>query len=434
MNRQAVKTLLRTELGPSLSVCGFGLVAGTVFGVPLEGLCVALVVLLLIHLTHAVRLQQWQAAPKHYDLPEGSGIWNLIYDGAIARYRQARKRKKRLAQILGEFRASTGALPDAAVVIDPVGRITWFNQAATRLLALQGSRDMGQRIANLLRHPLFLQYLHSEVDDPAGVEIPHPEDPEQTLWVRLIPYGKKQHLLIARDVTDRKRLEQMRRDFVSNASHELRTPLTVVSGYLEMLGAEAQAGKEGLAAWDAPLQEMQRQAARMERIISDMLRLARLEAAARPSEREPIHMPRLLQDSVKMAEALSDGKHEIVAEIDESLKLRGQPSEIQSVAANLLSNAVRYTPEGGRICLRWVRRQGKRVLEVEDTGIGVSARDLPRLTERFYRADVARSRETGGTGLGLAIVKHALERHGARLEVQSTPGVGSCFRCSFDDV
>lgn len=264
-----------------------------------------------------------------------------------------------------------------------------------------------------------------------GIEMPGLNEAEQTLWLRLIPYGRQQRLLIARDITDRKRIEQMRRDFVSNASHELRTPLTVVSGYLEMMVAEARAGDEGLAPWAEPISEMQRQAVRMESIIADMLKLARLEAAGRISEREPISMARLLRDALKEAEALSDGRHAISAQIDESLGLAGQSSELQSIVGNLLSNAVRYTPEGGRIDVRWAREGEARVLEVADTGIGITPRDLPRLTERFYRADIARSRETGGTGLGLAIVKHAVERHGGQLEIDSTPGRGSRFRCRF---
>ena len=431
MNRELLRTLLRTE-GPTLSMALLlGLAGGAVFGSPLGGLCVALAGLVVVHMVHAVRLLQWQLSPKQHELPDGHGLWAVIYDGALARHRQSRRRKKRLAAILKEFRASTGALPDAAVVLDSADRISWFNHAAVALLNLQSSRDIGQRVANLLRHPRFQAYLDSVDEEYRGIEMPGLNEAEQTLWLRLIPYGRQQRLLIARDITDRKRIEQMRRDFVSNASHELRTPLTVVSGYLEMMVAEARAGDEGLAPWAEPISEMQRQAVRMESIIADMLKLARLEAAGRISEREPISMARLLRDALKEAEALSDGRHAISAQIDESLGLAGQSSELQSIVGNLLSNAVRYTPEGGRIDVRWAREGEARVLEVADTGIGITPRDPPRLTERFYRADIARSRETGGTGLGLAIVKHAVERHGGQLEIDSTPGRGSRFRCRF---
>ena len=205
----------------------------------------------------------------------------------------------------------------------------------------------------------------------------------------------------------------------------------MVSGYLEMLVAEAELPAPGLEGWAQPLREMRRQSARMESIIKDMLKLARLEASSRVAEREPIHMARLLRDATKEAQALSEGRHSIHVEVDEELGLSGQPAEIQSIVGNLLSNAVRYTPDGGEIFLRWYADDQGRWLEVRDTGIGIDPRDLPRLTERFYRADVARSRETGGTGLGLAIVKHALERHDAVLHVQSEQGRGSRFLCQF---
>lgn len=431
MNKAALLALLRLEGATTISVVVLGVIAGEVFGHPLVGLALALGGLLAVQLWYAAHLRLWQQSPKANELPAGYGIWESIYDDAYMRYRQARKRKKRLAAILKEFRASTGALPDAAVVLDKSARITWFNAAANRMLGFQTSRDVGQRVANLIRNPDFLHYLESDDSAPEGVEIPSLENPENTLWVRLVPYGKSQRLLIARDITDRKRIEQMRRDFVSNASHELRTPLTVVSGYLEMLVAEADLQAPGLESWAQPLREMRRQSARMESIIKDMLKLARLEASSRVAEREPIHMSRLLRDATKEAQALSEGRHTIQAEVDEELGLAGQPAEIQSIVGNLLSNAVRYTPDGGEIFLRWYADEEGRWLEVRDTGIGIDPRDLPRLTERFYRADVARSRETGGTGLGLAIVKHALERHDAVLHVRSEQGAGSCFRCQF---
>ncbi len=432
MNREALWLIVRTEGARIALVLITGIALGAVWATVQTGLMVALLALLGHHLMAAARLRVWQLSPKKYDLPSGNGLWREIYDGVIARYKQARKRKKRLASIVKEFRASTNALPDAAVVLDEQCRNVWFNPAASRLLGLLAKRDMGQRISNLIRHPAFQSYLREPDDGSLGVEIPGTVDAEQTLWVRLVPYGHDQRLLIARDITDRKRMEQMRRDFVSNASHELRTPLTVISGYLELMVGDAASGTESISSWADPLQQMQRQSERMEHIILDMLKLARLEGAARSADFEAIDMKRLLTDAVREARDLSDGRHQISAEIGENIRLSGMPLEIQSVVGNLLSNAVRYTPDGGKIQLRWFAESGHPVIEVEDTGIGVSARDIPRLTERFYRADVARSRETGGTGLGLAIVKHALERHGGRLEIRSQPGQGSCFRCVFD--
>lgn len=433
MNREAFWLIVRTEGSRTVMVLLTGLALGAVWASAQTGVLVALAGLLLHHMLAGARLRVWQQSPKKYDLPIGLGLWCEVYDGAITRYKQARKRKKRLASIVKEFRASTNALPDAAVVLDEQGRNVWFNPAASRMLGLLAKRDMGQRISNLIRHPDFQTYLREPDDGSLGVEIPATVDPDHTLWVRLVPYGHNQRLLIARDITDRKRMEQMRRDFVSNASHELRTPLTVISGYLELMVGDAQGATDSIGHWVDPLNQMQRQSKRMEQIILDMLKLARLEGAVRSADFEAINMRRLLNDAVREAEDLSEGRHRINAEIGENIHLQGMPTEMQSVVGNLLSNAVRYTPEGGEISLRWFVEDGHPVLEVKDTGIGVSARDIPRLTERFYRSDVARSRETGGTGLGLAIVKHALERHHGHLEIHSKPGEGSCFRCVFSD-
>lgn len=432
MNREAIWLAVRSEGPRTLLVLLAGLALGAVWASAEAGLVFALAGLSAHHIMAGARLRVWQQSPKNHDLPIGVGLWRDIYDGAVSRYKQARKRKRRLASIVKEFRASTNALPDAAVVLDEQGRTVWYNPAASQLLGLLTKRDMGQRISNLIRHPAFQRYMADPDDGSLGVEIPGIADPAHTLWVRLVPYGHSQRLLIARDITDRIRVEQMRRDFVSNASHELRTPLTVISGYLELMVGDASSAGHGMGQWADPLQQMQRQSKRMENIILDMLKLARLEGSARSSDFEMVDMPRLLNDAVREARDLSDGRHVIAAEITEGIALQGMPLELQSVAGNLLSNAVRYTPEGGRITLRWFLERDCPVLEVSDTGIGVAARDIPRLTERFYRSDVARSRETGGTGLGLAIVKHALERHRAHLEIRSAPGAGSRFRCVFD--
>lgn len=432
MNREAYWLAIRTEGPRTAMVLAIGVGLGAVWASVQTGLLVAMAALSVHHIMAGARLRVWQQSPKKHDLPTGIGLWRDIYDGAVSRYKQARKRKRRLASIVKEFRASTNALPDAAVVLDEQGRTVWYNPAASQMLGLLAKRDMGQRIANLIRHPAFQRYMADPDDGSLGVEIPGINDPADTLWVRLVPYGHSQRLLIARDITDRIRVEHMRRDFVSNASHELRTPLTVISGYLELMVGDAQTADDEMSQWADPLQQMQRQSQRMESIILDMLKLARLEGSARSSDFEAVDMPRLLNDAVREARDLSEWRHEVHAEIADGIPLQGVPNELQSVVGNLLSNAVRYTPEGGEITLRWFVEYGHPVLTVTDTGIGVPARDIPRLTERFYRSDVARSRETGGTGLGLAIVKHALERHRARLEIRSTPGVGSCFRCVFD--
>lgn len=425
-----IRSLLRAEGLRSGAVVGAGLLLGWWLVTPLWGLLASVGGLLAYHLWQANRLLHWSRSPKQYELPTGSGIWEEIFNSAYSRYKLARKRKKRLGDILGEFRASTAALPDAAVVLDSAGQIVWYNVAAGRLFGFLSTKDLGQRVNNLLRHPRFVGYFQSDPPDEAGVEIPSPNEPENTLWVRLIPYGREQMLLIARDVTAFKRLEQSRRDFVANASHELRTPLTVVRGYLDMMGEEAT--PEGpLGPWHAPLTEMRRQAARMQKIIADLLKLANLEVTTGQPKAETVDMPAMLRGAVEELEALSANQHRIEAHIAEDLHLSGSQSELYSIVSNLCSNALRYTPQGGQISLSWRETGGRALLIVKDSGIGISARDLPRLTERFYRADIARSRETGGTGLGLAIVKHALERHEGKLRISSTLGKGSVFTCEF---
>lgn len=428
-----MKGLLRAEGVRTALTYILALAMGQLWDAPWLWLTLASTGLLCLHLYYAGRLMHWAAEPKKRDLPDGSGIWRGIYAASLNRYRQARKRKKRLAGMLAEFRASTAALPDAAVVLDPQGQISWFNGAAAALLGLSSGKDLGQRINNLLRHPDFTAYCASFAERREGVEIPSPVMEGGTLLVRLIPYGRQQRLLIARDITVFKRLEETRRDFVANASHELRTPLTVVRGYLEMMGDELDAAPVP-GKWAEPVRAMRKQAARMQQIVHDLLTLAALEDVRRPAAKEVLDMPQILLEALQEAQRLSDGEHRFVQEIEPELNLYGTAGEIRSVVANLLGNAVRYTPAGGTITLQWERCDGQAVLRVSDSGIGIPARDIPRLTERFYRSDVARSRETGGTGLGLAIVKHALERHQAELRIDSTVGRGSTFICIFPAV
>ncbi|MGJ8670571.1 MAG: phosphate regulon sensor histidine kinase PhoR [Oceanococcus sp.] len=413
-----------------LLVGGF---VGGVLGHVTLGALLALLLLFFNHLRHADALLKWMDAPKKNELPDGDGIWRTINHTSWERRKQARKRKKQLSGIVSEFRASTAALPDAAVVLDAQLRISWFNQAAREMLALESKRDAGLRIAHLLRHPEFSAYLqkaHSEND--AGLEIPAPANADQTLWIRVIAYGQGQKLLIARDVTQLKLLEQSRRDFVANASHELRTPLTVIRGYLDMMSDDSeQAEHSALGAWQQPLGEMLSQAGRMQKIISDLLKLANLETNNKRSSDAEVDMAALIGACLDEARILSKEQHELKLELVENLNILGNQSELHAVISNLLSNALRYTPAGGCVTLRWLHQKSGALLQVSDTGIGISAIDLPRLTERFYRADAARSRETGGTGLGLAIVKHALERHDATLRISSQVGTGSTFHCEF---
>jgi two-component system phosphate regulon sensor histidine kinase PhoR len=357
---------------------------------------------------------------------EGSGAWNEV-DRLLHRDQQdIRAQKRRLVGMLRAYRALADALPDAVIVTERDSqRIAWFNAAATRLLGLHYPADveapLGERLQPL---PLARWLAAGRMAEPLS-DIASPLDPAVRLSLRLVPYSEDLWLLIVRDVSRLTRLEQMRRDFVANVSHELRTPLTVVHGYLEMLDPEEQ------PEWAPMLAEMRRQSQRMTQLVEDLLTLSRLEARDALDE-EPVSMASMLATLRREAEALSQGRHAITVEDDAGVDLTGSIRELHSAFSNLVSNAVRYTPAGGSIVVRFARGDdGGAVLSVRDSGYGIPAAHLPRLTERFYRVSASRSRESGGTGLGLAIVKHVLGLHQARLEIDSEVGRGSTFSCVF---
>ena len=418
---------LQQELFKAALRAALGLAVGVLFDHALLGMWVGLSMYLLMHLRHLAALRRWFDAPKQVELPEPGGIWGEVFESLLDLQRRNRKRKKRLAAIVAEFQASTEALPDGAVVLGERGEIVWFNIAGRSLLGLRSPQDVGQRIANLVRHPAFTAYF-TDAEYRGEVEAPSPINPGVLLSYRVIPYGNGQRLLVVRDVSDARRLDIIRRDFVANASHELRTPLTVLRGYLDMMSADA--GGE-LKPWQGPIGEMRGQAQRMEALIADLLKLARLEAEGQQARLDVIDVPAMLHRAVEDARAVSKGQHRYESEIAEDVKLLGRDVELLSIFTNLISNASQYTPQGGTVRVRWWGDGEGAHYSVSDTGIGISEKDLPRLTERFYRVDVGRSRASGGTGLGLSIVKHALERHEARLKIESELGVGSTFTCHF---
>lgn len=418
----------RQEFYKLIGFAFIGSVVGWIFDHPILGLGTVFLLSLVVHLRHLSELRLWLKAPKSYELPEPTGIWGEVFDRLLDMQRRNRKKKKRLSAMLAEFQASTAALPDGAIVLGESGEIVWFNQAAQKLLGLRPALDIGLRIVNLVRHPAFADYF-AVGDYKKEIEAPSPISRNNTLSLRIIPYGQNQRLMIVRDISDLKRLEATRRDFVANASHELRTPLTVMRGYLEMLEPEAQT-QGALYEWRVPLLEMKNQAQRMESLVNDMLKLARLESDTQ-GQREWLNIPRILKRVLEEAKTLSQDQHRIEGDIEENLCLLGVEIEVFSIFSNLVTNAVRYTPAGGVIRVRWVSEQTGACFSVTDSGIGIAARDIPRLTERFYRVDEGRSRSSGGTGLGLSIVKHAIERHDGFLQIESQLGVGSTFSCHF---
>ncbi len=380
------------------------------------------------HLYNLYRLEKWLRVGKTRNIPEGHGIWGEVFHLLYQRQQKHRQRKRALEEILERFNEATSALPDATVVLGGTDQITWFNDAAAGLLGLHSAQDKGQRIDNLLRHPDFVNFLHYSQKGEV-LRLPSPVDPAITLSIRVVTYGREQRLLVARDVSQQQRLEQMRRDFVANVSHELRTPLTVVSGFLETL---MDSGDECATKWQRSLALMHQQSGRMQHIVADLLMLSRLEMDRSNPPKDVVEVPALLAAIREDAELLSGDKgHQVTLQAEAGLKLYGAERELYSAFSNIVANAVRYTPAGGEIEIRWFKDIGGAHFSVRDTGIGIPAEHLPRLTERFYRVDVGRSREAGGTGLGLAIVKHVLNRHGGRLRVESRPGKGSIFSCDF---
>ncbi len=403
------------------------LVIGLIAGHGLTWVVVALVLYLFAHLRNLYRLERWLQGAAGF-LPDTGGIWGEVYYRLHRLQKRNRKRKKRLSAMLSRFRESTAAMPDATVVLDADGAIEWWNDAATRAFGLRYPHDTARPLTNLVRHPDFHQYM-GRGDFSGPVQLRSPVDERIVLSIRVIPYGKNQRLVVARDITRLHLLEQMRRDFIANVSHELRTPLTVIAGYVESL---ADSDDACMQPWSQSLRAMQQQSTRMQQIVSDLLLLSRLETDGDEREEEEVDVPGLLGMIRDDAIALSQGKHSIGLEAEPGLWLSGSRSELRSAFSNLVYNAVRYTPDEGTIEIRWASHDGGACFEVQDTGIGIASHHLLRLTERFYRVDVGRSREMGGTGLGLAIVKHVLMRHGSELQVDSEPGKGSTFRCVFD--
>ena len=400
------------------------LAVGAVFGIQ-AGLWIALIAIGLffaLHLHYLSTLGAWLEQPSLATIPEGRGSWAEAFDRLYKARRASEVNARRLEENEARFRRTISALPEGIVLVDAALQIEWCNPVAERHLSIQLQADRGMRITNLVRDPAFVTYMTSASFDEPLLFRPL-SNPALALSVRVIEFEPARSIIMSRDVTQAERLDAMRRDFVANVSHELRTPLTVVSGFLETL-LDAQPPLDEVR--QRHLQLMHEQATRMSRLVEDLLMLSRLEAEETPLADDDVDVPALIAELEAEARVLSGGRHEIVATA-EPIGVRGNRDELRSAFANLVSNAIRYTPSGGRIALAWRAQDEGAVFEVNDSGIGIAPEHLPRLTERFYRVDRSRSRETGGTGLGLAIVKHVLMRHQGRLLVDSEEGRGSTF-------
>ena len=412
------------EISIALSLMAPALVLAYFIG-HLSTLLLIITTFLLIRQTREIsELEKWLSKGAFGDMRHKKGIWGDIYYHLWKLKKTEKKRKKKLSRMVEQFRTSTDALPDAAVVMGSYGEIEWSNRACRNVLGLKKS-DKGQRVPNLIRNPAFVQYLKSN-DYSQKITIPSPVNENQILQISITPYGEGLRLLLAQDVTTLKNIERMRTDFVANVSHELRTPLTVLKGYLETL-VEIDGGDTH---YSKSFQNMAEQTERMNALIDDLLLLSRLETKHRNTE--CVDAPHLIEQICQESRLPSKDIGRIELKIDSNASLMGDETELHSAFSNLVSNALKYSTTDKPVKVSWQNDAEAGVfLEVEDFGEGISSSEIPRITERFYRADVKRNQKINGTGLGLAIVKHVMVRHEGKLEIHSQLGKGSRFRCWF---
>lgn len=391
---------------------------------------IALLLLVIHYRRQLTVLDKWLQG-KQSTLPDRSGQWGDVFARLTRLMRDQNQSYQQINFALERLQRATSAMPEGVVIMDEIDRIEWCNPVAEKHLGINSNLDAGQHITHLVRQTQFTEYLAAHnYSEPLIIKQSRHQG--LTLSLQFVPYGDKQKLLISRDVTRLERVQTMRRDFVANVSHELRTPLTVIGGFLETLSEEGSSADPETSKWALTL--MMDQTKRMQRLVEDLLTLSRLEDTENLAREANINIPEMLRELYHEAQSLSAGRHRISLNLDTDAKLLGSMDELRSAFGNLVSNAIRYTVDGGEISLNWGILDGQGVFSVQDSGIGIEAEHIPRLTERFYRVDRGRSRETGGTGLGLAIVKHVLTCHQAKLEIVSEPGKGSCFSARFPAV
>lgn len=409
--------LLLLLCGAGIIWAFFGLTAG------LLAALVAITILAIVQLHYLYRLANWLDKPQSEKIPDGWGAWTDIFSRLYKLRRGDERNQTELTEWLARFRQAMNLLPDGVVIMDDVLFLEWCNPVAQTHLGLDLERDKGMRVTNLIRHPSFMDYIIlGRYDQPLTLHFR-----ERKLIVHIIPFESRRQILVTHDATESERIDMMRRDFIANASHELRTPLTVINGFLEIALSQSELDAQTR---QSHLKLMAEQGRRMQNLLEDMLTLSRLESIDSPLRVEKVHIRALLEQIVREANALSGGKHAITLSVD-GPDINGNTEELRSAFTNLVTNAIRYTPGEGRIDLIWQEDiQGPQFI-VRDTGIGINAEHLTRLTERFYRVDKGRSRETQGTGLGLAIVKHVLIRHHATLVIHSVLDQGSDFIAKF---
>ncbi|WP_312227521.1 phosphate regulon sensor histidine kinase PhoR [Pseudescherichia sp.] len=400
--------------------CIPALVLGAIFGYLPWFLLASVTGLLIWHFWNLLQLSWWLWVDRSMTPPPGHGSWEPLLYGLHQMQLRNKKRRRELGSLIKRFRSGAESLPDAVVLTTEEGVIFWCNGLAQQLLGLRWPDDNGQNILNLLRYPEFTQYLKQQAfAKPLNLIL----NTGRHLEIRVMPYSEQQLLMVARDVTQMHQLEGARRNFFANVSHELRTPLTVLQGYLEMMQEQTLAGPTR----EKALHTMREQTSRMEGLVKQLLTLSKIEASPIHTPNEVIDVPMMLRVVEREAQTLSQQRQTLEFHVDNSLKVLGSDEQMRSAISNLVYNAVNHTPPATHITVRWQRVANGVEFSVEDNGPGIAAEHIPRLTERFYRVDKARSRQTGGSGLGLAIVKHAVNHHDSRLEIVSEPGKGTRF-------
>ncbi len=398
-------------------------IIGSLFNCLTELLLVSFFVHIIWHYHYLKKLNNWLWNSKSTILPDGQGEWEDAFVGIHNMQQRQRKRRKKLGSVISRFREGSEALPDAVVVFHKNGEIIWCNRLAQVQLGFKWPDDAGENITNLIRSPLFVEYLQKE-DYHEPLDLFSPINLEKVLEFRVMPYAKHQRLLIVRDVTAYRQIDEVRRVFVANVSHELRTPLTVLQGYIEMLSMHA----EGDPSQSKAISVLEQQTARMCSLVEQLMVLSKIESAPVIDLDEQVNVAALLSQIEEEALALGKKKSlQIQFKISKDLQLFGNEMQLRSAMANLVHNAVKYTPKNGKITVEWSSCEQGAYFAVSDNGEGIAAEHILHLTERFYRVDQSRSRDTGGSGLGLSIVKHVLSHYDSELMIKSRPGQGSVF-------
>ena len=434
MNSNKLFSLLILELTIVFSALLILFYIGQVVASAWQFFSLGLAVYFLWHIYHIVQLLKWLNSKQCSYLFASYGIWKEICTQLTHLQQNSQSSQSKLVKYIDNYRTFVDKLPDAVFVInmdrlEQGVEIEWFNKTAQRLFKLKKKKHIGVALKEIFPDPAVEDFL-SIAKNKSRLELFSPIDQNKVFSLQVIPYHKSSSLLLFRDVSRVYWTDKMRKDFIANVSHELRTPLTVISGYLETFECHFENDKTYLI----PVQTMQQQSLRMTNLVNDLLILSKLEAATGKDKNKPLlPVPAMIENVIKDAKVLNSGKiFRIESDIDYTLMMHGYENEIQSMMANLINNAIRYTPAKSLIQVCWYSHHKKIIFSVKDNGEGIEEKHLQRLTERFYRVDKGRSRNSGGTGLGLSIVKHVIKHHNGKLKIKSKVGKGSQFICTFN--